>query len=594
MACPMFKLTPKKCFSTAEESLEQRKYITASNVNFFHNPTTPKMPPFYLLLLALCLALTTAQDTTTPVVNVVLVGALGDLSKKYLIQAFARLDAIKKTQAMGAAQPELVLWPGSRSATDKGRLAMADILKQHLACKKGTDFNLPGEKQDCVAHQSKFKTRIMPYLQLKHDQQYKDLNAAIDAHNTKHHYQESGRLLYLSIPPKAYHSVSKSIGQHLRPATTFPRTADAATTTTNNDRPAPWLRVVFEKPFGSDEASAIELATSIGESLQEEEIYRIDHYLGKAGVQVIYQFRVANAETYEALLTHEHVAHVDVVMTEQTDCAGRAGYYDDYGVVRDLHQNHLSEMMALGMMDLVNTKPTVQHQQHNEAMNQHKMHLFNAIPAPSFTDAILGQYQTYQEHVEQDRAKWMKDDAQITQKTVTPTFAAVRLHLDNDRWRNVPVYVTSGKAMDTREAYVRFVFKNGEELLFNVQGGGKGTHVQATRGLPVFDIPKGWTNGNVDGTTPTRFITPLSNPGAYDNLVAKVWQGDTSHFVATDTLLASWRLWTPLLHELEVQEETPLTYTQGGFEMQAALAEFKRDWFRASEGQGQGVGHGEL
>ena len=83
--------------------------------------------PFYLLLLVLFLALTTAHGTTTPVVNVVLVGALGDLSKKYLIQAFARLDAIKKTQAMGAAQPELVLWPGSRSATDKGRLAMINV-----------------------------------------------------------------------------------------------------------------------------------------------------------------------------------------------------------------------------------------------------------------------------------------------------------------------------------------------------------------------------------------------------------------------------------------------------------------------------------
>jgi hexose-6-phosphate dehydrogenase len=358
---------------------------------------------------------------------------------------------------------------------------------------------------------------------------------------------------------------------------------------------------VFEKPFGSDVQSAIELADTLGESLEEEEIYRIDHYLGKAGVRVIHAFRAQNKDIYEALLTTEHVAYVDVVMKEQTDCAGRAGYYDDYGVVRDLHQNHLSEMMALALMDLPldtqvleDSTKTVQQQQ-SQLMAMYKAYCYDAIKKPSLAqDVVVGQYEGYQKHVEQDRAKWMTDPNDIKRRTVTPTFASVRLRVDNHRWRDTPVYLTSGKALEEREAYVRFVFKNGEELLFNVQGGGKGTHVQATRGLPVFDIPKGWTNGNVDGTTPTRFITPLSNPGAYDNLVAKVWQGDTSHFVATDTLLASWRLWTPLLHELEVQEETPLTYTQGGFEMQAALAEFKRDWFRASEGQGQGVGHGEL
>lgn len=522
---------------------------------------------------------TAQQDmTTTPVVNVVLVGALGDLSKKYLIQALSRVDTLRfKTPP----QPELVLWPGSRSNTDKGRLEMNVILNEHLTCQQGTDYQLVNEAHECVSNQNAFKSRVMPYRQLKHDQDYHGLNAAIEAHNKNNKYQEMGRLMYLSIPPKAYHNVSKSIARHARPK------ASTTTRSSSKDPIKPWLRVVFEKPFGSDVQSAIELAETIGESLEEEEIYRIDHYLGKAGVRIIHAFRVQNKDVYEALLTTEHVAYVDVAMKEKTDCAGRAGYYDDYGVVRDLHQNHLSEMMALALMDLPLETQVMEHstktiqQQQNQLMAMYKAYCYDAIQRPTLTDAILGQYQDYQKHVEQDRAKWMTNPTDIKQHTVTPTFASVRLRVENHRWRDTPVYLTSGKAMEEREAYVRFVFKNGEELLFNVQGGGKGTHVHATRGLPAFRVPDGWRKSSAGDASSAatsapgtaRTIVPNKNPGAYDHLVSKVWQGDQSHFVATDTLLASWRLWTPLLQALDTQPEPPPLYTQGGGEMYAASLE---------------------
>ena len=529
-----------------------------------------------IALAAAAIAATAQQDrTTTPVVNVVLVGALGDLSKKYLIQALSRVDTLR---FQNPPQPELILWPGSRSNTDKGRLAMEVILNEHLTCQQGTDYQLAGEAHECVSNQKAFKSRVMPYRQLKHDQDYHGLNAAIEAHNKHNNYQEMGRLMYLSIPPKAYRNVSKSIARHARPK--------SATTTrsSSTDPTKPWLRVVFEKPFGSDVQSAIELADTLGESLEEEEIYRIDHYLGKAGVRIIHAFRAQNKDIYEALLTTEHVAYVDVVMKEQTDCAGRAGYYDDYGVVRDLHQNHLSEMMALALMDLPldtqvleDSTKTVQQQQ-SQLMAMYKAYCYDAIQKPSLAqDVVVGQYEGYQKHVEQDRAKWMTDPNDIKQRTVTPTFASVRLRVDNHRWRDTPVYLTSGKALEEREAYVRFVFKNGEELLFNVQGGGKGTHVHATRGLPAFRVPDGWRKSSAGDASSApgtaRTIVPNKNPGAYDHLVSKVWEGDQSHFVATDTLLASWRLWTPLLQALDTQPEPPPLYTQGGGEMYAASLE---------------------
>ena len=515
-----------------------------------------------ILLTTLVATLTAVVADKTPVVNVVLVGALGDLSKKYLIQAFSRVDQLRFV----GKQPELVLWPGSRSKAEQGQKSMHNILQEHLNCKQGVDYVLANEVHECISNQAEFKARVMPYMQLKYDEHYKELDAAIDEHNKEKNYIEAGRLMYLSIPPKAYQNVSRSIAEHARPTPARVEGAKAS-----DDLRTPWLRVVFEKPFGSDEDSAAELAAGITESLEEPEIYRIDHYLGKVGVQVIYQFRQAHGDVYDNLLNKEHVAHVEVVMKETTDCAGRAGYYDDYGVVRDLHQNHLSEMMALAMMDLVeeNENDNNENVVPGEIMSMYKSYLYDSIVPPTLANAVVGQYSGYQTHVEQDRSKWMTNADDIAAKTVIPTFASVRLDMkNNDRWEGVPVYVTSGKAMEEREAYVRFVFKNGETLLFNVQGGAKGsrgTAVIASDGLPKFSEIDGWQIQN------DRKMTPLENPGAYDALVAKVWSGEPSHFVSTDTLMASWRLWTPLLKELDAQKDSPMPYTQGGQEMYSAI-----------------------
>tara|TARA_B100000795_G_C22778262_1_gene431051 strand:- start:146 stop:1771 length:1626 start_codon:yes stop_codon:yes gene_type:complete len=513
-----------------------------------------------------------------PVVNVVLVGALGDLSKKYLFQAFSRVDQLRFT----GNQPELVLWPGSRSKTDAGQKSMQSILQEHLKCKQGVDYILEDEIHECTSNQAEFKARVMPYMQLKYDDHYKELDAAIDAHNEEKNYVEAGRLMYLSIPPKAYQNVSRSIGQHVRPSSFQIEGTDSSA-----DLKTPWLRVVFEKPFGSDEDSAEQLASDITESLEEHEIYRIDHYLGKVGVQIIYQFRQAHGDIYENLLNKKHVKHVEVVMKEETDCAGRAGYYDDYGVVRDLHQNHLSEMMALAMMDLIDEHDNEQGSSDSGSgagnlMSMFKSYLYDSVRPPTLADAVIGQYAGYQTHVEQDRSKWMKDTEKIKQKSVIPTFASVRLDLmHSDRWKGVPVYVTSGKAMEEREAYVRFVFKNGETLLFNVQGGQKGTRgtsVIASDGLPEFYDIDGWQKKG------PRKMIPLENPGAYDALVAKVWSGEASHFVSTDTLMASWRLWTPLLKELDAATDVPMSYTQGGQEMYKKIEQqFSIDTGRISD-----------
>jgi hexose-6-phosphate dehydrogenase len=501
---------------------------------------------------------------------VVLVGATGDLSKKYLWQALYRLHAARFMSPTKV--PTLRVWPGSRATAEKGQAAIGEILKKHLICKPGVDYILDDELAECETSQENFvNSHVRPYTRLKKELDYAELNSAIQADMEATDAKEVGRIVYLSIPPKAYENASRAVSEHAHPSSR-PRSSpledmiddDVSSGNTNSeeenvDLEDPWLRVIFEKPFGSDTDSAEDLAQVISDSLVEREIYRIDHYLGKAGVQGIHDFRRANAAVYEPLFSNEHVARIDVVMKEKVDCAGRAGYYDDYGVIRDIHQNHLSEMLALATMDLTDSDD-INDSEVESLVGMMKSYVYDSISPPTLEDAVLGQYAEYQHHVEEDRSKWIKDEAEITAKTMTPTYAAVRLNIDTDRWNGVPVIVTAGKALDERTAYVRFIFKSGGELMFNVQGGAVGTAISATSDLPAFQAVPGWS-----GTS--HNISPGENPGAYDSLVAAAFHGKESLFVQTDTLLASWRVWTPLLHAIEALEKPPMAYGPGGKEV---------------------------
>lgn len=533
------------------------------------------------LLSTLCLLICTvtvflsevhadATGSGDTVVNVVLVGATGDLSKKYLWQALFRLHNSRHMQP--GKVPKLLVWPGSRSDKEKGQTAIDEILKQHIVCKPGVDYIHEGEVRDCASAKESFISKnVQPYIKLKGDNDYAELHASIQAHLESSNAKEEGRIVYLSIPPKAYENASRAVALHAHPGKNDlgepledigvdDEAIEDSAGVSEQTNDTPWLRVIFEKPFGSDTSSAEMLAESISSSLQEHEIYRIDHYLGKAGVQGIHDFRLANRDTYEPLLSNDHVARVDVVMKEKVDCAGRAGYYDDYGVIRDIHQNHLSEMLALLTMDLTESTGETEEDDSESLVGMMKSYVYDSILPPSKNDAVLGQYETYQNHVEEDRAKWIKDEEEIQRKTMTPTYAAVRLNIDTDRWNGVPVIVTAGKALDERAAYIRIVFKNGGELVFNVQGGEVGTAISATSDLPAFNSVKGWA-----GTS--HNISPGENPGAYDSLVAAAFHGKKSLFVQTDTLISSWRVWTPLLDEIGALTDRPMLYQQGGKEV---------------------------
>ena len=265
-----------------------------------------------LAFLAFLFILDAARGAFAKRTNVILVGATGNLAKKYLFQAF---------YDQAQMQEDLHVYPAATKPAHVGQPIIDATLTGNVTCPEAACRN--------------FQDRVHSYTQLRSEEHWQGLAERLNRDSNGQ--PEEGRLVYLSIPPSVYASTAQLANKYLRPAN------------------GGYLRVIFEKPFGSDFDSAKALAQELSNELAEEEIYRVDHYLGKAGVQAITQFRHANqlqGSQWEDLLSKNHVAHVEVAMMEEEDCAGRTGFYDEYGIVRDALQNHLTEMVALVAMDL--------------------------------------------------------------------------------------------------------------------------------------------------------------------------------------------------------------------------------------------------
>jgi glucose-6-phosphate 1-dehydrogenase len=239
---------------------------------------------------------------------VVLVGATGNLAGKYLWQA---LFDFQREGIVGH------IYGGATRKPEEGSLTVAKMLNEKVKCPSDSDV-------DCAAALTSFKQEAT-YVQLKKEPHYEALGELL----AESGHAKGGLLVYLSVSPDYYGAIAGYISRHFGAATS-----------------ASWLRVVVEKPFGRDASSAKALSESIEASLKPEQVCKVDHYLGKQAVLGIGAFRAANP-AYEPLLDAAHVAAVEVVMQETEDCEGRTWFYENYGALRDVHQNHLSEMLAL-------------------------------------------------------------------------------------------------------------------------------------------------------------------------------------------------------------------------------------------------------
>jgi len=338
-----------------------------------------------------------------------------------------------------------------------------------------------------------------------------------------------------------------------------------------------WRRVVFEKPFGTDLASARQLNQQVHRVLNEQQVYRIDHYLGKETVQNILVMRFANT-IFEPLWNRNYIDHIQITVAEQVGLEHRAGFYDGVGVLRDMFQNHLLQLVAL-----VGMEPPAS--LNADALRNEKVKVLSSILPISgesvAVNTVRAQYHGYREEPE------------TKPESATPTYAAVRLLINNWRWQGVPFYLRSGKRLPEKQTQIVIRFKQPPLSMFPAPA----EKQMSPNMLVLYLQPDEGIHWRFEAKAPdtvaeTRSVDmefdydevfgPTAIPEAYERLLLDALQGDASLFTRADEVETAWSLIDPILQVWEEQQVPPLAAyepgTWGPHEADALLARDGRGW----------------
>ena len=359
---------------------------------------------------------------------------------------------------------------------------------------------------------------------------YQQLGKRLEALRQEHDIPPNF-VFYLSLPPKAFADTAAGLGQ------------------AGLNRSDGWSRLVIEKPFGRDLASAQVLNERIHEYFSEEQIYRIDHYLGKETVQNLLVFRLANA-FIESSWNRDRIEAVQIMVGEDLGVGTRGAYYDQSGALRDMVQNHLTQLLTLVAMG-VPTMFTA------EAIRHEKIKVLQSLRPIQQGDVVFGQYSAGEIHGTAIPA-YQSTDA-VPSDSQTETFAALKLYVDSWRWQGVPFYLRTGKCMPHKTTQIAIRFRPAPVSFFRSLGYDQDTHDVMTITLQPNEGFAFYLDIKMPGSPLRLERIPLSFgyedhfrtalPDAYQTLLLDVIEGDQTLFVHADEVEASWRTYAPLLAE---------------------------------------------
>ncbi|MCB0668498.1 MAG: glucose-6-phosphate dehydrogenase [Saprospiraceae bacterium] len=491
------------------------------------------------------------QNTKLEPVIFVIFGATGDLNWRKIIPALYNLY--------------LDGWmPENFSIVGNGRTKYSDTDFRNKMLEGVNKFSRKGKAES--ESWKNFSEKIV-YLDgdLNNSKCYKEINAKIKAVE-KEWKQTPVIIYYLAVASKFFPVIS----QHLK----------NEKMTGEKDK----TRLVIEKPFGRDLDSAKSLNNLLCNLFDENQIYRIDHYLGKETVQNILAFRFANS-ILEPIWNRNYIEHVQISVTEQLGVEGRASYYDDAGALRDMIQNHLLQLLCLIAME------TPVSFQADEVRNR-KVDVLRSIrrfkPEMLKKNAVRGQYG--QGWIEGEKVIGYREEEGVKPQSNTETFAAIKFFIDNWRWDGVPFYVRTGKSMNQSSSIISIQFRDvphkvfpdetidnwrQNRLIISIQPQ-MSIQLQVQMKKPGLDM----TLNTVDLAFHYDSISEKNTPEAYETLLLDTMTGDQTLFMRGDQVEAAWDLLMPVLNLWESKKSLDFpNYGAGSWGPELAEALIAQDGF---------------
>lgn len=370
----------------------------------------------------------------------------------------------------------------------------------------------------------------------------------------------SNRLYYLAISPEFYHQAILNLG-------------NSGLAQEDQTPGSPWRHVIIEKPYGRDLETARDLNTQVHEVFREDQVYRIDHYLGKETAQNILFFRFANT-IFEPVWDRRYIDNVQITVGESLDVGHRAGYYDKAGILRDMFQNHLLQLLTLVAMEAPASFNA-------DAIRNERVKLLRSIRPLKREDSVASQYVGY-----------CSSDG-VAEFSRTPTFAALKLYVDNWRWKGVPFYLRSGKSLKRKATEITIEFQRPPHLMFGLSNSQEiipnilSICIQPDEGIHLkFQAKEPGSEQNMQAVDMEfhyqRLLEGVQLPGAYERLLSEAIASDPSLFTRADGIETAWSIIDPLIRSWEDQDSEDLTAydpgTWGPPEADELLTRDGRSW----------------